>query len=93
VIATGETRSVREFLEEAFSYQALDWKKYVVIDKKYFRPTEVDLLSGDSSKARRQLKWKPRVNFKQLVRMMVEADLKLVERQLYGQKSFHKKQG
>jgi len=93
VISTGETRSVREFLEEAFSYQALDWKKYVVIDKKYFRPTEVDLLSGDSSKARRQLKWKPRVNFKQLVRMMVEADLKLVERQLYGQKSFHKKQG
>lgn len=93
VIATGETRSVREFLDEAFSYQALDWKKYVVIDKKYFRPTEVDLLVGDSSKARRQLKWKPRVNFKQLVRMMVDADLKLVERQLYGQKSFHKKQG
>ena len=86
VIATGQTHPVREFLEEAFSYQKLDWKKFVVIDKRYFRPTEVDLLIGNSSKARRQLKWKPRVNFKQLVRMMVDADLKLVERQLYGQK-------
>lgn len=89
VIATGETHSVREFLEEAFSYQDLDWKKYVVIDKKYFRPTEVDLLVGNSSKARRYLKWKPRVHFKQLVRMMVDADLKLVSQQLYGQKNFH----
>jgi GDPmannose 4,6-dehydratase len=89
VIATGETHSVREFLEEAFSYQDLDWKKYVVIDKKYFRPTEVDLLVGNSSKARRYLKWKLRVHFKQLVRMMVDADLKLVSQQLYGQKNFH----
>ncbi len=86
VIATGQTHSVREFLLEAFSYLKMDWKKHVRIDKRYFRPTEVDLLIGNSSKARRKLKWKPRVNFKQLVRMMVDADLELVERQLYGQK-------
>ena len=84
VIATGETRSVEEFLQEAFGYAGLDWKKYVAIDARYFRPTEVDVLKGDSAKARRQLKWKPKVNFKQLVRMMVDADLSLVSRQLHG---------
>ncbi|MFA5261309.1 MAG: GDP-mannose 4,6-dehydratase [Candidatus Omnitrophota bacterium] len=87
VIATGETHSVREFLQEAFSYQKMDWRKHVVIDKRYFRPTEVDLLMGNSSKARRQLRWKPRVNFKQLVHMMVDADLKLVQQELYGHKN------
>jgi GDPmannose 4,6-dehydratase len=84
VIATGETHSVQEFLQEAFGYADLDWKKYVEIDKRYFRPTEVDLLLGDSSKARRVLKWKPKVNFKQLVRMMVNADMELVKQTVYG---------
>ena len=86
VIATGETHSVREFLQEAFDYVKLDWKKYVEIDKRYLRPTEVDLLLGDSSKAQRVLKWKPKVNFKQLVRMMVDSDIKVVRQTMYGLK-------
>jgi GDPmannose 4,6-dehydratase len=86
VIATGETHSVKEFLQEAFEYAKLDWKKYVVIDKRYLRPTEVDFLLGDSSKARRVLKWKPKVNFKQLVRMMVDSDMKAVCQTMYGLK-------
>jgi GDPmannose 4,6-dehydratase len=84
VIATGEAHSVKEFLEEAFGYAGLDWKKYVEIDKRYFRPTEVDYLLGDSSKAQKKLKWKPRVGFKELVRMMVDEDMKAIERELYG---------
>jgi GDPmannose 4,6-dehydratase len=75
VIATGETYSVREFLDEAFGYLDLDWKKYVEIDPRYFRPAEVDLLIGDTSKARKKLGWEPKVTFKQLVRMMVDADM------------------
>ena len=75
VIATGETHSVREFLEEAFSYANLDWQKYVEIDPRYYRPTEVDVLLGDASKARNKLGWKPKVTFKELVRLMVDADL------------------
>ena len=86
VIATGETHSVREFLHEAFDYAKLDWKKYVVIDKRYLRPTEVDLLLGDSTKARQVLKWKPKVNFRQLVHMMVDSDMKLVRQTMYGLK-------
>ena len=86
VIATGQTHSVREFLQESFDYAKLDWKKYVVIDKRYLRPTEVDLLLGDSSKARRVLKWKPKVNFKQLVRMMVDSDMQVVRQTMYGLK-------
>ena len=86
VIATGETYSVKEFLQEAFSYAGLDWKKYVAIDKRYFRPTEVELLLGDASKARKALKWKPKVNFQQLVRMMVDSDMALVSREVYGTK-------
>ncbi|MBF0504288.1 MAG: GDP-mannose 4,6-dehydratase [Candidatus Omnitrophica bacterium] len=86
VIATGETHSVKEFLQEAFGYAKLDWKKYVSIDKRYLRPTEVDLLLGDSSKARRVLKWKPKVNFKELVHMMVDHDIRLVEQTMYGLK-------
>jgi GDPmannose 4,6-dehydratase len=74
VIATGESRSVKEFLEEAFSYQGLDWKDYVKIDPRYFRPTEVGDLQGDASKARKQLGWEPKVKFKELVRLMVDAD-------------------
>jgi GDPmannose 4,6-dehydratase len=77
VIATGETHSVREFVELAFSYLDLDWQKHVEIDPHYFRPAEVDSLSGDASKARRELGWEPQVDFKQLVTLMVEHDLKL----------------
>ena len=74
VIATGETHSVREFLEAAFSYLDLDWREYVELDPKYLRPTEVDLLVGDASKAKRVLNWEPRVTFKELVHLMVDAD-------------------
>ena len=76
VIATGETHSVREFLEEAFGIVGLDWQKYVEIDQKYFRPAEVELLIGDPSKAKKKLGWEPKVKFKDLVKMMVEADIK-----------------
>jgi GDPmannose 4,6-dehydratase len=76
VIATGESRSVREFLEEAFSYQGLDWKDYVKIDPRYFRPTEVGDLQGDASKAKKKLGWEPKVKFKELVKLMVDADLR-----------------
>jgi GDPmannose 4,6-dehydratase len=75
VVATGETHSVREFLEEAFAYAGLDWREFVTVDPKYFRPAEVDVLLGDASKARRVLGWSPRVTFKGLVRLMVDADL------------------
>ncbi len=75
VIATGETHSVREFLEEAFSYAGLDWRDYVEIDPVDYRPAEVDLLVGDASKARRMLGWKPKTTFKELVRLMVDADM------------------
>ena len=76
VIATGESHTVKEFLDEAFKLVNLSWKDYVKIDKRYFRPAEVDSLCGDSSKARKLLGWKPKVGFKELVRMMVDADLK-----------------
>jgi GDPmannose 4,6-dehydratase len=75
VIATGETHSVRDFLDEAFGYVKMDWRKYVDIDPRYYRPTEVDLLLGDASKARNILGWQPRVKFRDLVQMMVDADL------------------
>jgi GDPmannose 4,6-dehydratase len=78
VIATGETHSVREFLIEAFSYANLDWHDYVELDPKYLRPAEVDLLIGDSSKAKRELGWTPRTTFKQLVELMVDADIATV---------------
>jgi GDPmannose 4,6-dehydratase len=75
VIATGETHSVRELLDEAFGRLDLDWKQFVEIDPRYFRPAEVDLLIGDASKARRKLGWEPKITFKELVRTMVDADL------------------
>jgi GDPmannose 4,6-dehydratase len=75
VIATGETHSVREFVEASFEYAGLDWQKYVVVDEKYFRPAEVDLLLGDPAKAKKVLGWQPRVGFKDLVKLMVDADL------------------
>ena len=76
VLATGETHTIKEFLEEAFSYKGLKWQEYVEIDQKYFRPTEVDLLIGDASKAKEKLGWQPKVKFKGLVKMMVDADCK-----------------
>jgi GDPmannose 4,6-dehydratase len=78
VIATGESHSVKEFVERAFLEVGLDWKDYVKVDPKFIRPTEVDLLIGDASKARRELGWEPRVKFEELVRIMVEADLESV---------------
>jgi GDPmannose 4,6-dehydratase len=75
VVATGETWSVKDFLLEAFSHAGLDWEKYVVIDPRFFRPAEVDLLLGDPTKANTKLGWKPAVDFKTLVRMMVDADM------------------
>jgi len=80
VLATGESHSVREFLDEAFSHAGLEWKRFVEIDPRYFRPTEVDELVGDASKARRVLGWQPKVGFKELVRMMVDADVSAVKR-------------
>jgi GDPmannose 4,6-dehydratase len=82
VIATGETHSVREFLELAFGRLGLDWRRHVEHDPRYLRPTEVDLLQGDAGKARRELGWQPRVSFEQLVEMMVEADLELARAEL-----------
>jgi GDPmannose 4,6-dehydratase len=76
VIATGESHSVREFLDVVFGHLGLKWEKHVEIDPRYFRPSEVDELRGDMSKARRQLGWEPKVRFTELARMMVEADLK-----------------
>ncbi|MFZ2587234.1 MAG: GDP-mannose 4,6-dehydratase [Alphaproteobacteria bacterium] len=81
VLATGEAYSVREFLDESFGLLGLDWKQYVEIDPRYYRPTEVDNLQGDSTKARTVLGWKPQVGFKQLVKMMVEHDLALAEQE------------
>lgn len=76
VIATGETHSVREFLNLAFGYVGKNWEKYVEIDPRYYRPTEVDLLVGDASKAKTKLKWEPKCSFNELVRLMVIEDLK-----------------
>jgi GDPmannose 4,6-dehydratase len=84
VLATGETHSVREFLNLAFDYAKVDWTKHVEIDSRYFRPAEVDLLLGDSTKARTRLGWQPKVSFPELVRMMVDADLELVRARVHG---------
>jgi GDPmannose 4,6-dehydratase len=75
VIATGETHSVKEFVQEVFSYLDMDWKEYVKIDPWYYRPSEVDLLQGDPTKARKELGWEPKVGFHELVRLMVDHDL------------------
>ena len=82
VLATGEMHSVKEFLAEAFGYVGLDWEKYVKHDSRYERPSEVDQLLGDPTKARTVLGWTPKVTFKELVKMMVDADLKLAEKEL-----------
>jgi GDPmannose 4,6-dehydratase len=79
IIATGEAHSVREFVEEAFSYVGLDWRKYVKKDPKYYRPSEVDLLIGDPSKAKRVLEWEAKTRFRDLIRLMVDADIAAVK--------------
>lgn len=79
VIATGQTHSVREFLDEVFGYLDLDWHQHVEVDPRYYRPTEVDMLLGDASKARKILNWEPAVTFRQLARMMIDSDLHLAE--------------
>ena len=90
VVATGESHSVREFLEAAFARLDLDWNKYVEIDPRYFRPTEVDALQGDSRRARQQLGWQPRTSFTELVRMMVEHDLELARQEKTLRDAGHK---
>ena len=84
VIATGETHTVKEMLELTFDRLQLDWKKHVKIDQKYYRPTEVDLLIGDASKAKKELGWEPKVRFHELIAMMVDADLVAEKEKLDG---------
>ncbi len=84
VIATGEQHSVREFLQEAFSYLNMDWREYVEIDPRYYRACEVDTLLGDASKARNKLGWRPRTDFRTLVRIMVDADLETTRHLVEG---------
>jgi GDPmannose 4,6-dehydratase len=86
VIATGETHTIREFLTEAFEYAGLDWRKYLEIDRRYFRPSEVDHLVGDSAKARAKFGWAPKTTFQELVRIMVDADREKLRRRLAGGK-------
>lgn len=82
VIATGETQSIRQFLDYSFNHLDLDWQEYVEIDPRYFRPTEVELLLGDCSKAKKELGWEPKVSCEELAQMMVESDMKLAEKEL-----------
>ena len=84
VVATGETHTVREFAQIAFDHVGLDWEKYVEIDPKYFRPNEVDVLQGDASKAERMFGWRPKVRLDGLVKLMVDADTKLLADWLEG---------
>jgi GDPmannose 4,6-dehydratase len=79
VVASGETHSVREFVELAFQFVGLDWQKYVVVDKLFFRPSEVNILLGNAGRAERELGWRPKVRFPELVRAMVDADMKLLQ--------------
>lgn len=84
VIATGESHSVREFCQEAFGHLGLDYREFVELDPRYLRPTEVDHLLGDASKAREVLGWRPKVSFRELVRLMVDSDLQAVDREKWG---------
>ena len=85
VVGTGESRSVKDFVEEAFSYAGLDWEKYVKVESKYFRPTEVDVLVAESAKAKEKLDWNPEVKFKDLVRIMLDADMRAVGLEAIGE--------
>lgn len=87
VVATNETHSVREFIEETFSHLDLDWEKYVEYDQRYERPAEVDLLIGNPEKAKRQLGWEPKVRFKELVKIMVDSDMKIAHNELLLRRS------
>ena len=80
VVATGENHSVKEFVEEVFGYLDLDWQQYVEIDQRYFRPSEVDFLLGDAGKAKKILNWEPKITFKELARIMTDADMKIAQR-------------
>ena len=84
VIATGETHTIRDFLDAAFGHAGFDWQKHVEIDPRYYRPAEVELLIGDASKAKRQLGWEPKTKFADLARLMVDADIQLLSDQLSG---------
>jgi GDPmannose 4,6-dehydratase len=86
VIATGESATVRQFAEVAFSRANLDWQKYVKLDDRYLRPSEVDSLIGDASKAERILGWTPKTNWKKLAEIMVDADIKLLDDKLSGKR-------
>jgi GDPmannose 4,6-dehydratase len=89
VVATGETHTVREFAQKAFSHASLDWEKYIAIDPKYFRPNEVDVLQGDAGKAEHALGWRPKVKLDELVKLMVDADWQLLQDQLDGRLAQH----
>ncbi|MFL5906714.1 MAG: GDP-mannose 4,6-dehydratase [Solirubrobacterales bacterium] len=93
VIATGETHSVRESVEIAFSRKGLDWERHVEIDPKYYRPSEVDVLLGDATRAREKLGWEPKVRFKELVELMVDADVADLEAQLAGKVTRYSHEG
>lgn len=85
VVATNETHTIKEFLEESFSHVGLDWKDYVEIDSKYFRPAEVDLLIGDYSKAKEKLGWEPKTRFKELAQLMVDSDIAELKKKQSGE--------
>jgi GDPmannose 4,6-dehydratase len=93
VIATGESHTVREFVTAAFSHADLDWKQYVEIDPVYLRPAEVDFLKGDASKAKARLGWEPKVRFHDLVRIMVDEDIRILDEQLARGEQFRKAEG
>ena len=84
VVATGVSHSVGEFLDEAFGCVDMEWREHVELDRRYLRPTEVDELCGDTSKAERDLGWQPRVKFRELVRMMVDADMELARQEQHA---------
>jgi GDPmannose 4,6-dehydratase len=93
VIATGETHTVREAVEIAFARADLGWEPYVEIDPKYYRPSEVDVLLGDASKAKEKLGWEPTVRFRELVELMVDADVAALEDQLAGKVTRYSHEG
>src|SRR5207248_1707773 len=93
VVATGETHSVREFAEAAFDRVDLDWERYIEVDPRYFRPSEVDVLLGDATKARERLGWEPKVKFDELVKVMVDADVAALEDQLAGRVTRYSHEG